>query len=224
VASLISNRYKKSWRPAKHPGTVEWINQIEELDLRHGEWMLLARNFIFTKPFAELARYQGVPYVFNGYPSVPASHIKAIQNWEALRRGERIKSAQAKALSQHIRLRADFKPGQDYGIDDLNPSSREIWHQALELMSFSDRQYYLEILKNGFKLTREPKIHIGTIHSVKGDEADNVVVATDLTWRSHQSYMDEPDDEHRVFYVGLTRTKKHLKILTPQSTQWYEIG
>jgi superfamily I DNA/RNA helicase len=216
-------RYRKQWKSASHDGTVEWISSIEELDLKKGEWMLLARNSVFLKPFSQWARFQGVPYTIGHKKSVPDTHVKGIQYWEALRRGERIKSAQAKALSKFINIDVEIKTGQDYGIDDLNPPSREIWHQALDLMPFDDRQYYLEILKNGFKLTREPKVHIGTIHSVKGDEADNVVVATDLTWRSYESYLNEPDDEHRVFYVGLTRAKKNLKILTPQSSQWYTV-
>lgn len=66
-----------------------------------------------------------------------------------------------------------------------------------------------------------PDINISTIHSVKGDEADNVVVLSDIS-RAVASQLDiDEDSEHRVFYVAVTRAKKRLFIVYPQTKVYY---
>ena len=69
---------------------------------------------------------------------------------------------------------------------------------------------------NGEQLNKPPRILLSTIHGVKGGEAENVVLLTDLS-RNTQKNMDRfPDDENRLFYVGATRTKDHLHIIKPK--------
>ena len=66
-----------------------------------------------------------------------------------------------------------------------------------------------------------PDINISTIHAVKGDEADNVVVMSDIS-RAVASQLDiDEDSEHRVFYVAVTRAKKRLFIMYPQTKMYY---
>ena len=67
----------------------------------------------------------------------------------------------------------------------------------------------------------KPRIIIGTIHSVKGGEADHVWVDAELT-RSicREIAMDighAYDDEARLAYVAATRAKKTLGILRTRS-------
>jgi superfamily I DNA/RNA helicase len=58
-----------------------------------------------------------------------------------------------------------------------------------------------------------PTIRLSTIHAAKGHEADQVVLLTDMTNRVIQSTEKNPDDEVRVFYVGMTRSKNALDIV-----------
>ena len=58
-------------------------------------------------------------------------------------------------------------------------------------------------------------IRITTIHAAKGGEADNVMLLTDMSQRSKEALDNEPDDEHRVFYVGATHAKQALHIIDP---------
>ena len=46
-------------------------------------------------------------------------------------------------------------------------------------------------------------------------ERNNVVLLTDLTHNTNKSYLKNPDDESRLFYVGATRTKENLHIIRP---------
>ena len=70
--------------------------------------------------------------------------------------------------------------------------------------------------RDGEELNQEPRILLSTIHGVKGGEADNVVLLTDLSKNTQSNYERYPDDENRLFYVGATRTKNHLHIVRPK--------
>ena len=72
-------------------------------------------------------------------------------------------------------------------------------------------------------MTKPPRIHIDTIHGVKGGEADNVVLIVDQTKRTHDVFRKNPDDESRVFYVGVTRSKNNLWVIRPQSDMYFPI-
>lgn len=67
----------------------------------------------------------------------------------------------------------------------------------------------------------EPNINISTIHTVKGDEADIVVLMSDIS-KAVASQLDlDEDSEHRVFYVAVTRAKEKLIIIQPQTKTFY---
>jgi DNA helicase-2/ATP-dependent DNA helicase PcrA len=65
---------------------------------------------------------------------------------------------------------------------------------------------------------------VSTIHGAKGGEADNVVLFTDLSPAAEAQMNINPDDTHRVFYVGVTRAKQNLFIVEPQDfTRSYDL-
>jgi DNA helicase-2/ATP-dependent DNA helicase PcrA len=67
-------------------------------------------------------------------------------------------------------------------------------------------------------LTQKPQIVVGTIHSVKGGEADVVVLYPDMSTRAMETMMRSPAEEdamRRVFYVGMTRAKHSLYLMSP---------
>ena len=94
-----------------------------------------------------------------------------------------------------------------------------IWHEAFDRVNDKEKQYLIACLRRGEKLTKQPRIHISTIHGAKGSEADNVVVLTDIGQKSWLQMQQDPDDEIRVFYVALTRVKKNLHIVQPATSR-----
>jgi DNA helicase-2/ATP-dependent DNA helicase PcrA len=64
-----------------------------------------------------------------------------------------------------------------------------------------------------------PPIIIGTIHSVKGGEADVVYLMPDLSRRGYENWSvpDGRDETIRQFYVGMTRCKETLVVTAPGS-------
>jgi DNA helicase-2/ATP-dependent DNA helicase PcrA len=72
-------------------------------------------------------------------------------------------------------------------------------------------------------LSGESRIHISTIHGSKGGEADNVLLLTDISPKTHTSYQENQDDESRVFYVAATRAKQNLHIVMPRTGRYFDL-
>lgn len=86
-----------------------------------------------------------------------------------------------------------------------------------------DKQLFAEACFKAGTWPGTPKVNIGTIHSTKGNEADRVVVLSDVPRLVYKSMSDEEgeDNEHRVFYVACTRAKEKLYIVLPQTRLYY---
>ena len=90
-------------------------------------------------------------------------------------------------------------------------------------------EFPLTIIKRmgGEALLKQPKIVIGTVHSVKGGESDEVVMFPDLSQQGMiQWYQDDAGRcaIKRMFYVGMTRAKWELHIAAPSSRLSVEVG
>jgi len=91
-----------------------------------------------------------------------------------------------------------------------------IWSEAMDKIPDKDRAYITALLRRGEKFNGIPRITVSTIHGSKGGEADNVVLFTDLSTAADEAMQMNPDDMHRVFYVGVTRTRKNLYVVEPE--------
>ena len=94
-----------------------------------------------------------------------------------------------------------------------------IWHEAMDKMPSGERAYITALLRRGEKFNAIPRINLSTIHGSKGGEADNVILYTDLSPAAQKASEASPDDLHRVFYVGVTRTKQNLFLIEPQDSE-----
>lgn len=69
-------------------------------------------------------------------------------------------------------------------------------------------------------LKKKPLCTVGTIHSVKGGEAEVVYVIPDLSWPFAEEYERDPDPLRRLFYVAMTRAREELVLLSPLGSRW----
>jgi DNA helicase-2/ATP-dependent DNA helicase PcrA len=71
-------------------------------------------------------------------------------------------------------------------------------------------------LLTGMKsLNETPTLIVGTIHSVKGGQADNVILMPDLSLAGKEAFLGNPDPVIRQMYVGMTRAKERLILVRP---------
>lgn len=237
IAGRIHRRYEKRWAPRDEDGRVQSIVAMEEAPLDTGQWLILVRNRYLIEPFVEHCATMGYSFSSPMMKPLDDEALRAIRLWEELRKGNKITVAQARLVYEHLRVGTGVARGQKtlptatddsalVSLTDLQAShglrTTEIWHVALERIPLEQREYYIALLKRKESL-RVPRIHIGTIHSVKGAEAENVLLCTDMAYRSYQGYQDDPDSEHRVFYVAVTRAKSNLFIMAPETDYGYPV-
>ena len=106
--------------------------------------------------------------------------------------------------------------GLDTLIQDYGLQIKTDWFHAFDDCSNDRKEYIRAMRRNGESLKDNPRIHLSTIHSVKGGEKQNVVLLTDLTHNTNKAYEKNPDDENRLFYVGATRAKENLHVIQPK--------
>ena len=86
-------------------------------------------------------------------------------------------------------------------------------------LSPRNRAYFKRVIQRYGEdiLLRKPQVTIGTIHSVKGMEADYVAVCPDMSKKTWLSWQRLPEEEKRVWYVAATRAKEGLFLIHPES-------
>ena len=228
----VRSRIHKSWLPRKETGLVRWEPSIELIDMEKGDWLVLARTNYLLEQIDEHCRNEGWFFEVKGRPSISESKVRAVLNWERLLTGTELPVAECVNLLKFIKVQNPNSldvldidvsltlEGLRYRFPDL-PEGH--WYDAFTGLSPKDISYIRAMLRRGERITKEPRIRLSTIHAAKGGEATNVVLLTDITARVYKNYQENPDDENRVFYVGLTRAKENLYLIEPSTTRCFQI-
>jgi len=239
VANKIKVRVKKEWSPTSKTGEVEHYSSIEYVPFdRDGEYYVLARTKYVLQKVEEYFKREGIIYNrFNKNKSISEKVCYAINCWNKLVNGDTISLGGAKNMYKYIPGDGPIKRGYktwDKALEDdvvvsyndlvsnhgLRVNKEEDWHDALTLINEDVILYIRKCERRGQDINAIPKIKILTIHGSKGGEADNVVLLSELSRKSHTSLLKNGDDERRVFYTGITRTKKNLFLV--RSSNDYE--
>lgn len=237
VIKRVGKRFNKAFASKEEKGQISYYLNPEMVQDSEGTWLYLARNAYQLSGIKRTLFEQGITFTTSQGSSVKAKEHKAIVYWERLRAKKPQLGIDAKQILQFLEVGYSIKRGYKdgkallddvyYTMDDLKQDHGILidlpWHDALTGIPLEQREYYLAILRRGGPkaLSQVPRHHISTIHGVKGGESDNVVLFTDLAKKSYTEYTKNPDDETRVFYVGITRAKKHLHIILPQTNMYF---
>ena len=104
----------------------------------------------------------------------------------------------------------------------LNVDVNTDWNFALDRIPSSQKRYINAAMRRDKNFYKSKNIKISTIHASKGGEADNVMLLTDLPTKVESNLSNKINDERRVFYVGVTRAKKSLHIISSQSNRQFK--
>ena len=233
IITKVKNRVQKNWIPKEDLGDVEYHWELDKVNLSKGEWLILARTNLFLEKVAYYLDQNG--YYFQRRNSTPRiQNIYAlIENWNKLKEGTPLHYNDYKKITNKMSKNVDVKKMKPmskenyYDIDTLKTNyglkTDEEWYKAFDDLGDDEIRKIQKLIQSGEDLSREPRIKISTIHGVKGNERDNVILLTDLSNAAYNKYLDDPDDEHRLFYVGVTRAKKKLNIIYPKTERGYDI-
>jgi superfamily I DNA/RNA helicase len=196
----------KEYKGKDEIGEIRTINNLKEINIdNNNSWLFLGRNNMFLSVYKKFFESKGMIYNYKNELSVKYSEIEAIRNYVSLQKGDinHIPS------SLNIHLKPDF-------------NLKEEWYNSFKWKE-NKITYLRDVIKNKNHKDLRTNINIETIHSIKGGEAENVVVQEDITKNVKSNLENNPDSEHRVFYVGVTRTKKNLYILQNTSKNYYNL-
>lgn len=241
LVARLSSRRDKRWNPRDEDGEVLRYPDFWQLDMTEGEWLVLARNQYMLNDVQGMLRSEGLIYERFERSSVDPKLLETIKSWEALRVGRPIPLEAAVPIYRQMTAGRGYGKGGRAMLESeliLNPQLRvglsllkerfslrteAIWHEALDRIPLEDREYLIAALRRGEKLGKRPRIRLSTIHGAKGGEADHVALLTDMAWRPYKSMREQPDDETRVFYVGVTRARQALHVVAPRSGRHFDL-
>ena len=238
----ITKRVDKQWYAKKEEG--EFIENcfLEEINFNVGEWMILATTNKLLKDFAEHFYRTGLRIFGKGNTILPQTTLDAYRTWIKLNQGELVKIDDVKKIWEYLNYnKGHVKYGYSSGktlksdelisLDVLKKDHGLLIEGDWEQLNFDDdiKKYIKSILKSGDDLSTDPRIELSTIHGAKGRERENIVLCMDYGTETQsatlsQKAAEDPDTEHRIFFVGVTRAMQRLYILAPLTANYYKIG
>jgi superfamily I DNA/RNA helicase len=204
--------------------------------------LYLTRNAYMQRRVSNLLVSQGIPFsgryspftdpinygakVFDGIRTVHEWRDRTIEikEWKKLKRTLRKPlieviedkySGATETNGQPIPpLRQIFK-GEDF-------DSSGWWSMLFPTLSGKlEASYKLAIKNFGIERCCNPTMELSTIHGAKGKEADRVYVCSALTDKLNRS-IEKSDDEHRLFYVAITRAREELFLVHDETAGGFQ--
>lgn len=235
IIKKVGHRKAKAvhWRDA--PGEVQRTN----LDAFSLPWrrfldeyktiMVLTRHRLGARNFSDDLKTLGIPHDFGGEGIAAWKEAKIAETFLVLRDGGSVTVRAAKDMLKALDRPSDkltaYKPRTKITRDLLPevPWDDKGWVRNFGGDSERKLRRYEAIRKlvnnDGVEvLAKKPAIRISTMHAVKGDEAELVIIVPDCTAIVRQN-MQTPG-EIRLAYVALTRAQRKAVILIPRSDNY----
>ena len=244
IVTRIKDRVPKTYRPTDEEGSVRWHYDLDSVPLDRGSWTVMARTNALVSELAKQVFQMGYYYSVKGSPVITAAQARGVHTWRALCAGHRVELPAIKELYEIVPKQGDravVRRGASKLLDSVAPDGtlsmvdleREYGllpqgdiletPDAFDVLNLGrDLSLYLRHVEaSGEDITAPPRIKLSTFHAMKGGEDDNCVVCLATTKTCEESRY--PDDEHRAFYVGVSRAKKELHIVETNKKYRYHL-
>ena len=208
-------RIQKKWEARDEDGSIYFGTSIEDVPLDKGKWLVLARyndKLIKLKPSL---RDRGIYFEYKNRKSYKTRLYDAIQNYTRWTNGSQLSMSECKDLFEYFGKEFPGKEERMYDLKEFGYIFTQQWFEVFETEP-EDSLYIRDMLQAEEKLSKEARVKLSTIHAAKGGEADNVLLILDNTKTIREAVeksSDKEDEENRIWYVGVTRTKQNLYIL-----------
>ena len=108
-----------------------------------------------------------------------------------------------------------------YDLYEFGYFRNQEWYEVFK-SNPEENLYIREMLSYGEKLSKNARVKLSTIHAAKGGESDNVLLVLDNARKIRESVLKnvrKRDEEHRVWYVGVTRAKQNLYFIAGKNKE-----
>jgi len=229
IISKVQNRFDKHYKPRQEIGILKRYSDVTQVDMSKGNWLVLSSANYFLDDVKELCELRGWYYQHKGQNSISLKLLLALYNWESWRGGCYLNSLEIKNIYEYLgaNVLEGFKKGKTlhsetkYTLKECMEKhgliTDKVWYDSFEGLDNLTENYIRNMRANGEKINKNPRIIMSTIHGAKGGEADKVLLLQDLTGKALETFSQDPDELHRLFYTGTTRAKCELHIVDPKN-------
>jgi DNA helicase-2/ATP-dependent DNA helicase PcrA len=201
LTNIIGLRKLKQYYPRDYEGISEKINNLDQIDLTEGKWLILTRTISRLIKMTKELRKRNLYYYTNKGKSFIVRIYNASVNYNSWCRGIELEEKEIKDIEEYTGAKQNE---WDNTVD---------WFDAFKEADLDERQYIKNMLDNGEDLDERARIKVSTIHAAKGGEEDNVILCLDIgdkIKKAIKKSQAKHDEEHRVWYVGGTRARNNL--------------
>ena len=201
LTNIIGQRKLKQYYPRDYEGISERINNLDQVDLTKGKWLIQTRTISRLNRMTKELRKRNLYYETNKGKSFKVRIYNASVNYNSWCRGIELEEKEIKDIVEFTGLQ------QEQWDKNIN------WFDAFKETDYKEREYIKHLLDNGENLDEDARIQVSTIHAAKGGEEDNIILCLDMgdkIKKAIKKSQDKHDKEHRVWYVGSTRTRNNL--------------
>lgn len=231
ISERIGSRRTKKFHPSKKGGLVEYVTSVEDLPLDTGKWLLLARHGYQLRAIEAQCMREGLDFDHKGRGPRSWDSLVAARAWTKLVKGEPLDwdalGAVSRGLPKGLLTLGREASASTSLITDLPENIQNLkekpWFEVLTRVPDRERIFLQAALRRKENFTGPARIRLSTIHGSKGGESEKVAVLTDMSFRTFTNYLDNQDDECRVFYVAVTRAIDELYIVLPSTDKGFDI-
>ena len=240
IITKDDERIPKTYLPVDKEGTISravTLGSIMPAVAAHMEehrsktlLVLAATNNTLKEAISEFKK-AGIKYDSRTSKPMNVEKIDAIDDWARLRVGHSLTGDRIKNIYGYLKtnVKHGFKSGKKAPEDLQSYTLKECmekyglltdapWDESFLKLPDEEVQYIKNVLDSGRKLTDPSQVRISTISSIKGAEANIVILYRDISW-GEKIYGG--NESHRKFYVAVTRATDQLILLDPRK---YELA
>jgi superfamily I DNA/RNA helicase len=216
IISKIENRINKTYKPRDELGSINLVFSINQLDMSKGTWLILARTNELIRGLIPILKKKGIYFESKSGRSISESLYRDILNWEKWRKGEKLNTIEITRIFERMDKQFKETLDKEFTLEEVGIKEKGSWYNVFTAVSPQMSAYIRSMRINGEDLRVPPRVKISTIHGAKGGEAENVALLQDQTantLKASKKSISKQDEEHRVWYVGVTRAKQNLFLI-----------
>ena len=205
-------RKKKFYRPRSYDGESRYIADLNQVDLTKGKWLILTRTKSNLLDIMKDLRRKNFYYQSNKGKSFKVGMYEAAAAYTKWTMDELLDEKEISAVKEYI-------PNADW-------DAKVPWYDKF-IADQKEILYLRNLIASKENLKEKARIWLSTIHAIKGGEEDNVILSLHQGRTVQQGIklsIDKQDEEHRVWYVGITRARNNIyKLRAKKKLKEYQL-
>lgn len=234
VVQRVRRRIPKTFTPRDSLGELQSVGALDS-DLLRDDTLVLYRNYHRGRALADQLEQLGVAFTGANAVLDEDSVQLVLHAWGRLLDNDDLLPRQVRALMRYADTRALFREGFKFdpkrkantAVSELIRHDAQLtadnWAVYLHKLPKLDYLQRAAAFGDGLVTLLKPHVMLRSIHASKGREAHTVIIDPEMARKTYDAYMRAPDDEHRVWYVAVTRARERLYLLAPESALVYPL-